>query len=194
MLGVAITRSLPYGPLSLSLDVAGCLLLIKALRSPIVPAISAGVLPLALGIQDWAYPASILVGTGSLALLSRWRSHRLAPPASSDWAPSAVGSAARDPAALGWGVGGVSGVAGDRLRHAGFTPPQPLDGSRRRDDGCRHGCRLDGLWPRRGLWSGALGCVSGCAGHVGHAQASLVAVVYAMETWFPRPSLQGSQP
>lgn len=73
LLGVAITRLLPYGPLSLGLDVVGCLLIIRGLRSPIVPAISAGVLPLALGIHAWAYPASILVGTGGLALVSLWR-------------------------------------------------------------------------------------------------------------------------
>ena len=85
LLGVAITRSMPYGPLALGLDVVGCLLIIRGLRSPIVPAISAGVLPLALGIHDWAYPVSILVGTGGLALLSQWRARRLAPapPASS---------------------------------------------------------------------------------------------------------------
>ena len=79
LLGVAITRSMPYGPLSLGLDVVGCLLIIRGLRSPIVPAISAGVLPLALGIHDWAYPVSILVGTGGLALLSQWRARRHAP-------------------------------------------------------------------------------------------------------------------
>ena len=78
VLGVAITRTLPYGPLSLALDVVGCLLIIRGLRSPIVPAISAGVLPLALGLHDWAYPVSILVGTGGLALLSQWRARRLA--------------------------------------------------------------------------------------------------------------------
>lgn len=77
VVGVAITRLLPYGPLALVLDVAGCLLIIRGLRSPIVPAISAGVLPLALGIHDWAYPVSILVGTGALALLSQWRTRRL---------------------------------------------------------------------------------------------------------------------
>lgn len=77
VLGVAITRALPYGPWSLGLDVVGCLLIIRGLRSPIVPAISAGVLPLALGIADWAYPASILVGTGSLALLALWRARQL---------------------------------------------------------------------------------------------------------------------
>ena len=79
LLGVAITRSMPYGPLSLGLDVVGCLLIIRGLRSPIVPAISACVLPLALGIHDWAYPVSILVGTGGLALLSQWRARRHAP-------------------------------------------------------------------------------------------------------------------
>jgi len=91
LLGVAITRSLPYGPLSLALDVVGALLIIRGLRSPIVPAISAGVLPLALGIHDWAYPVSILVGTGGLALLSQWRARRLAPAPNAS-APNAEGS------------------------------------------------------------------------------------------------------
>jgi hypothetical protein len=91
LLGVAITRSLPYGPLALGLDVVGCLLIIRGLRSPIVPAISAGVLPLALGIHDWAYPVSILVGTGGLALLSQWRARRLAP-APTTSSPNAEGS------------------------------------------------------------------------------------------------------
>lgn len=67
--GVLITRSLPYGALAVALDVAVCLLVIRALRSPIVPALSAGVLPLALGITSWHYPPAILVGTGGLALL-----------------------------------------------------------------------------------------------------------------------------
>jgi hypothetical protein len=67
--GVLITRSLPYGPLAVLLDVAVCLLVISGLRSPIVPALSAGVLPLALGITSWHYPLAILAGTGGLALL-----------------------------------------------------------------------------------------------------------------------------
>ena len=91
LLGVAITRMLPYGPLALGLDVVGCLLIIRGLRSPIVPAISAGVLPLALGIHDWAYPVSILVGTGGLALISQWRARRLAPAPTAS-APTAEGS------------------------------------------------------------------------------------------------------
>ncbi|MEI8250060.1 MAG: hypothetical protein WCF98_02690 [Synechococcus sp. ELA057] len=74
--GLWITRHLPYGPPAVLLDVGITLALIAALRSPIVPALSAGLLPLALGIHDWAYPFSILVGTGGLALLTsarRWR-------------------------------------------------------------------------------------------------------------------------
>ena len=69
LLGVLITRLLPYGPLAVVLDLATCLLVIRALRSPIVPAISAGILPLALGITSWMYPLAILAGTGGLALL-----------------------------------------------------------------------------------------------------------------------------
>jgi hypothetical protein len=67
--GVLITRSLPYGPLAVALDVGICLLVIQALRSPIVPALSAGLLPLTLGITSWMYPWAIFAGTGGLALL-----------------------------------------------------------------------------------------------------------------------------
>ncbi len=67
--GLWITRHLAYGPVAVLLDVGLTLLVIAALRSPIVPALSAGLLPLALGIHTWTYPFSILIGTGGLALL-----------------------------------------------------------------------------------------------------------------------------
>ena len=74
--GLWITRHLAYGPTAVLLNVAITLLLIAALRSPIVPALSAGLLPLALGIRTWTYPFSILIGTGGLALFivmrARW--------------------------------------------------------------------------------------------------------------------------
>jgi len=117
LLGVVITRLLPYGPLSLGLVVVGCLLIIRGLRSPIVPAISAGVLPLALGIQAWAYPVSILVGTGGLALVSLWRARRLRPAAQ-----CALDSAAALSAGLAAGVSaGVSAAPG-----AALGTPRPL--------------------------------------------------------------------
>lgn len=67
--GLWITRHLAYGPTAVLLNVGLTLLVIAALRSPIVPALSAGLLPLALGIHTWTYPFSILIGTGGLALL-----------------------------------------------------------------------------------------------------------------------------
>ncbi|MCX5947205.1 MAG: HPP family protein [Cyanobacteria bacterium] len=83
VLGLVITRHLPYGPVAVLLDVAGSLLVIGALRSPIAPALSAGLLPLALGIHTWTYPFSILIGTGGLALLiklrQRWSRGRVSP-------------------------------------------------------------------------------------------------------------------
>lgn len=78
--GVLITRLLPYGLPALALNLAICLLLIRWLRSPIVPAISAGILPLTLGITSWLYPPAILVGTGGLALLALLRARFLPPP------------------------------------------------------------------------------------------------------------------
>jgi len=78
--GLWITRHLAYGPLAVILDVGLTLVVIAALRSPIVPALSAGLLPLALGIRTWSYPFSILIGTGGLALLialrARWTRDR----------------------------------------------------------------------------------------------------------------------
>jgi hypothetical protein len=70
LLGTLITRSLPYGYLSVMLAVVGALAIVLALRSPIAPAISAGLLPLALGVRSWWYPPGIVFGTVLLALLS----------------------------------------------------------------------------------------------------------------------------
>jgi hypothetical protein len=71
--GLWLTRHFGYGPVSVLLNVGGSLLVIGALRSPIAPALSAGLLPLALGIQNWTYPFSILIGTGGLALVNGLR-------------------------------------------------------------------------------------------------------------------------
>ena len=71
VLGVAVSAWLPYGPLSVLLVVAAGLLVLWGLRSPVAPAISAGYLPLALGIRDWTYPLAILMGTSALVLVSR---------------------------------------------------------------------------------------------------------------------------
>lgn len=69
-IGIAITRSLPYGYLSVLLNVLGAIMVILAMRSPIAPAISAGLLPLVLGVTSWWYPPGILFGTVLLAMLS----------------------------------------------------------------------------------------------------------------------------
>jgi hypothetical protein len=74
MIGIVFTRSLPYGYLSVLLTVAGAITVILALRSPVAPAISAGLLPLVLGVKSWWYPPAIALGTVSLATLSiPWR-------------------------------------------------------------------------------------------------------------------------
>lgn len=74
IVGVLITRILPYGFLSVMLNVASALIVIEALRSPVAPAISAGLLPLVLGVKSWIYPPGILFGTLALALMSiPWR-------------------------------------------------------------------------------------------------------------------------
>lgn len=79
VIGIFFTRTLPYGYLSVLLTVGGAIAVIVALRSPVAPAISAGLLPLVLGVKSWWYPPGILLGTSLLALLSiPWKKFTLA--------------------------------------------------------------------------------------------------------------------
>jgi hypothetical protein len=78
-IGTWITRELPYHVLTIELIVVLCLLLLALLKSNIAPAMSAGVLPLVLGIKSWLYPVSIILGLVALVsifLLWRWRYRR----------------------------------------------------------------------------------------------------------------------
>lgn len=65
--GVLIEHNMGYGFPSVFLSIAVALLVIRALDSPIAPAISAGLLPVVLGEGSWWYPLSILLGTSLLA-------------------------------------------------------------------------------------------------------------------------------
>jgi hypothetical protein len=90
--GIVFTRSLPYGYLSVLLTVAGAIAVVLAMRSPVAPAISAGLLPLVLGVKSWWYPPAIALGTVLLATLSvPWKKYcaarTVAAPVESDEAP-----------------------------------------------------------------------------------------------------------
>lgn len=74
ILGTMVTRSMPYGVIAVLITVTGCVAIIVALRSPVAPAISAGLLPLVLGVTSWWYPPGILFGCVLLAAISiPWR-------------------------------------------------------------------------------------------------------------------------
>lgn len=70
VLGTVVTRTMPYGIISVLITVAGGVVIITALRSPVAPAISAGLLPLVLGVTSWWYPPGILFGSALLAAIS----------------------------------------------------------------------------------------------------------------------------
>ena len=80
VIGTLLARHLPYGLLAVMLDVGLAVFVIALLKSPIAPAISAGLLPLVLGVRSWWYPPSLLIGTGLLAGIAALRT-RFAPPA-----------------------------------------------------------------------------------------------------------------
>jgi hypothetical protein len=70
VLGVLVTRYLPYSAASIAICIVGAMVILKLMRSPIAPAISACFLALSLGEKSWLYPLAILLGTGALAVLS----------------------------------------------------------------------------------------------------------------------------
>ena len=73
-IGTLVTREFPYRVPIILLIVTVCLLLLALLKSNIAPAISAGVLPLVLGIKSWLYPASIVLGLVALVgIFLPWR-------------------------------------------------------------------------------------------------------------------------
>lgn len=76
VVGISLASRLPFGPVSVALVVAVSLLLIQLLRSPVMPALASGLLPLALGIHTWHYPLALVPGTLGLALLSTLRRRR----------------------------------------------------------------------------------------------------------------------
>ncbi len=70
VVGILIARHMSFELASVFLSVGSTVGLIQILQSPIAPAVSAGLLPLVLGITSWWYPPSILLGTAALALLA----------------------------------------------------------------------------------------------------------------------------
>jgi hypothetical protein len=72
VLGIFISLRLSFGFSAVLLAVFGSILIVQLMRSPIAPAISAGLLPVVLHVNSWLYPLCILLGTvllvGSLKL------------------------------------------------------------------------------------------------------------------------------
>jgi hypothetical protein len=79
IVGIFFTRRLPFGALGIALIVTFSLVIIKLMRSTIVAAISAGVLPMALSERSWRYPLAIFVDCALLVLLFLLWKHYAAP-------------------------------------------------------------------------------------------------------------------
>jgi hypothetical protein len=70
---------MPYGMISVLITVTFGIATVTAMRSPVAPAISAGLLPLVLGVTSWWYPPGILFGSALLAAISiPWRHYAVA--------------------------------------------------------------------------------------------------------------------
>jgi HPP family len=78
IIGLFITRHLDYSVLSVSIIVVLSLIFIRLTQSAIGPAISAGVLPLAVGEKSWYYPLAILADVSLLVgVLILWNRYGL---------------------------------------------------------------------------------------------------------------------
>jgi hypothetical protein len=69
-MGTALTHVMPYGLAAAALTIGGAVLIVRVMRSPILPAVSAAFLPLVFGITSWWYPISIAVMMTVLAVAS----------------------------------------------------------------------------------------------------------------------------
>ena len=105
LIGLLLARWLPLGLPALALSLGSTLLLLGVLRSPLAPAISAGLLPLALRVRSPWYPVSIALVTAVLAgaVLLRAALHRrlLAPSAAAAGVEDRIDDRTED-AASGW--------------------------------------------------------------------------------------------
>jgi hypothetical protein len=79
IVGIFFTRHLAFGALGIALIVAFSVVIIKIMKSTIVAAISAGVLPMALSERSWRYPFAIFVDCTILVLLFLLWKHYAAP-------------------------------------------------------------------------------------------------------------------
>ncbi len=77
VIGVALRAHLPYSLGTILLAMSLCVGLVLGLRSNVAPAISAGVLPIVLGVDSWQYPLCIFGLLATLALtLFIWKQTR----------------------------------------------------------------------------------------------------------------------
>lgn len=89
LIGSLVARHFEFGAISVLVTIGAAIAVIAVLRSPIAPAISAGLLPLSLGISSPLYAPSLMIGLGLLAVISLiWR--RLVPPPPEAGSPSDV--------------------------------------------------------------------------------------------------------
>lgn len=98
LMGTLVARNLQYGLVSILIVVSLALVIVRVLRSPIVPAVAAGLLPLVIGQTSWWYAPSLLIGTSMLAGISVIRQRLYSLPDSSSES-AALGMTAHPPSA-----------------------------------------------------------------------------------------------
>lgn len=76
-IGVLVLQFFGNGVFPVLLVLSASLLLLNFLRSPILPALSSGLIPLVLGIPSWTYPLSVFLSCTILAIIAYVRTRQL---------------------------------------------------------------------------------------------------------------------
>lgn len=76
-IGVLVLRWLGNGIFPVLLVLSTSVILLNFLKSPIIPALSSGLIPLVLNIPSWTYPVSVCLSCSILAIIVYARARRL---------------------------------------------------------------------------------------------------------------------
>ena len=79
-IGVLVLRLFGYGVFPVLLVLISSLLLLGCVRSPIIPSLSSGLIPLVLNIPSWTYPLSVFLSCAILAIIAYVRGSLLKTP------------------------------------------------------------------------------------------------------------------
>ena len=126
LLGIIVMRSLGTGIWQVELVVGMSLAIVAILRSPILPALSAGALPLVLQVSQWTYPIALFLACSMLGAIAAIRNGHLELSIAAENPLTVTSNRKRDIARIGLFLlflGGIAALAQVTTRPLLLFPP-----------------------------------------------------------------------